>query len=438
MASRYKIIESHGEELALFQTPETNTAQLNVEEHLFRPVSQIGASSSYLEFHVPGNNSNYVDLSKTRLHVRLRIVKENGTDIGEDDQVALVNLPLQSIFNQVDVSLNQVPVCKLPQPLYSYKSYVDTLMRNGEEPKETQLQSQLWFGDTPGHMDNAKPTGMDEDSGANAGLANRWAFTVNSKLVDLEGSLHVDIFNQPRYLLNGVSLHIKLWQASNPFRLMASGNDPGYKVQIVDATLKITTVSVRPEIILAHNEALKKMPALYPYYKSDFRVFSVSQGNMNFMTDNMWNGECPSKAVIFLVSARAFNGAYDRNPYNLKHCNVTYISFTVDGVSKCGVLQPDFERDTYVECYLSMFTSTNNYGKDTGCDISRWAYKRGYTFYVVDVDGHHAKDYLPMPKKGHTRLELKFDRPLEESVNVLVYGLFPATLQIDQARNVIP
>ena len=436
---KYKIIEAHGEELALFQTPETNTAVQSIEEFLYRPVSQLASSSSYLEFSIPGNSTHYLDLSKTRLNLQIRIVKQDGSPIGVDDPVTLINLPSQTIFSQVDVSLNQVPVCKLPQPLYAYKSYLDTLLMNGEESKESYLQSELWFHDMAGEMDNVHPVGDVKDAGLNPGLVLRHAYTAGSKIVDLEGSLHIDFFNQPRYLINGVSVHIKLWQSSDPFRLMAGGDNPMYKVEIIDAVLKVTGVSVTPEVILGHSAALKKMPVLYPFIQSDFRTYSVPQGSLNFVADNMWNGHCPSKAIVFLTSSQAYNGSFKANPFNLQNCKLNYLSFTLDGVTKgmSKALQPDYQNDNYIEAYVSTFTGNNMYGKNTGNDISRHAYKNGYCYYFLDIDGQHSTSCMPMIKKGHTRIEVKFAEPLKESFNLVIYGKFPTTVQVDEARNVI-
>jgi hypothetical protein len=76
-------------------------------------------------------------------------------------------------------------------------------------------------------------------------------------------------------------------------------------------------------------------------------------------------------------------------------------------------------------------------GKNTGCDISHYAYKHGYTIYHIDLDGHHSQKYLPLPRKAHIRVEARFANPLPASMNMIVYGKFPTTLKIDKARSVI-
>lgn len=43
---------------------------------------------------------------------------------------------------------------------------------------------------------------------------------------------------------------------------------------------------------------------------------------------------------------------------------------------------------------------------------------------------------FPLIRKGHTRIELKFNTPLSETVTLLLNAKFPSCLSIDAARNV--
>ena len=84
--------DAHGEGLALFGLPQTNTAVQNIEWIDYRPVSQL-TSSSVIEFNIPGNSINYIDLRNTRLHLKVQIVDKDGDPISDDIKVTLINLP---------------------------------------------------------------------------------------------------------------------------------------------------------------------------------------------------------------------------------------------------------------------------------------------------------------------------------------------------------
>jgi hypothetical protein len=89
--------------LDLFHSPPVNTAIYQREYVSYRPVTQISKEAPIV-FSIPDSSSDYKDLKKTILHIKARILKD-GTPVKRTDKVAFCNLPIQSIFRQVDISL---------------------------------------------------------------------------------------------------------------------------------------------------------------------------------------------------------------------------------------------------------------------------------------------------------------------------------------------
>ena len=94
-------------ELNLFSVPPT---QVTVEKSKFIDyylVSTLSEDSTPIEFLIPGNGEDYlVDPSRIQLYIKAKIRAADGDDIVEDAQVGPDNLFLQSLFSQVNVSLN--------------------------------------------------------------------------------------------------------------------------------------------------------------------------------------------------------------------------------------------------------------------------------------------------------------------------------------------
>ena len=126
-----------------------------------------------------GTGDAYIDLANTYLFVRAKIIRGVGTNLADDTPVAPINNWLHSLFSQVDVYLNDTLVTP------SSNTYPF-----GAEAKKTQLTSQLWYKDTAGHMD------ATQENGGNAGLARRRRHIVGSRVVEIMGRLHVDLFMQ--------------------------------------------------------------------------------------------------------------------------------------------------------------------------------------------------------------------------------------------------
>ena len=152
---------------------------------------------------IPGTGDAYLDLANTHLHIRAKVVRGVDTDLVADTPVAPVNNWLHSLFSQVDVYPNDTLVTTSSNN-YPFRAYVDTVLSHGAEAKKTQLTSQLWYNDTAGHM-NAPTV-----HGGYTGLVERRRYIAESRIVDMMGRLHVDLFLQDRFLLNGVSVKLRL------------------------------------------------------------------------------------------------------------------------------------------------------------------------------------------------------------------------------------
>ncbi|EFA12677.1 hypothetical protein TcasGA2_TC010700 [Tribolium castaneum] len=102
---------------------------------------------------------------------------------------------------------------------------------------------------------------MDVIGDEKLGYATRYKLTSASKEIDLIGHLNCDIFNQEKFLINGVEMRLKLVRSRDSFALMADGVNG--KIQITDATLMIRRNKISPTILLAHSKALDILTAKY-------------------------------------------------------------------------------------------------------------------------------------------------------------------------------
>lgn len=421
----------HTEELALFTVPPTNSGVEKIQWVQYRPVSQLSDQGA-IEFAISGNSVQYVDLRKTKLHVKFKVENTSG-NADASDEVTVINYFLHTMWSSVDVFLQQQPISTGTGSHYAIKAYLETLLNYGEDAKESQLTKALFYQDN-GDMDSCSTLGR------NMGLNQRFIFTQGQSIVDVEGSLHADVFQQPRYILNGVDIGLKLWPSKDSFRLINNHNDKSYKVTLVDACLKVCKVTVAPPVVLAHNEALSIAPAKYPYQKTSVKVFTLPAGQHSASLDDVFQGACPSKLTVGFVAASAYNGNFKLNPLNFKHYSLNFMAFYVNGESvPTQPITCNFEQNQYIEAYQSLFTVTGKDEEDSGNEIDRLQYKNGNTLFGFLVDPTAASDlaYWPVVKHGHTRLDIKFSKALPESVNVILYATFPGMFQVDASRNVI-
>ena len=93
---------------------------------------------------------------------------------------------------------------------------------------------------------------------------------------------------QDRFLLNGVSVKIRLVRSKDAFSLMAGGANPDYKVRIVDAVLFVRKAVLSSTVAMAHIRALEKGTAKYPLRPVDCKVYSIPQGAMSSTHENLF------------------------------------------------------------------------------------------------------------------------------------------------------
>ncbi|KAG8239560.1 hypothetical protein J437_LFUL019252 [Ladona fulva] len=417
-------------ELDLFAIPPTQTSIRNSQWVHYKPLSSINDDSP-LEFVVSGAGDEYIDLGQTLIHVVVKIVKADGTDTAEEQKVGPVNSFLHSLFSQVDVYLNQKLISP-PSNTYAYRSYIENLLSYGPAAKQSHLTMSLWYDDTAGLMDN-----LDHH---NAGLAKRRNFTKLSRPIDMIGCIHSDIFNQDKFLLNGVELRIKMIRSRDTFCLMSE--TPYAKVKILDATLLVRRVCINPSVLIAHSKTLEKSPAKYPLTRVEVKVLTISSGVQSKVIDNIFIGQLPKRCIIGFVTNSAFNGTVTRNPFNFQHFSMTHLSLYIDGQQiPSKPLQMDFTNDRlHVMAYHTLFSGTGIHFLNEGNAISREAYPHGYCLTAFDLTtdlSSNLHSHWNLVRQGSLRLDVRFEQAVPETLTCLIYAEFDNIIEIDRNRNVL-
>ena len=400
-----------------------------VEHHPIASISDNGP----IEFFVSGSGEDYIDLANTYLYVQAKILKQDNTNLTGTDIAAPVNNWMHSLFSQVDVSLNETLITPSSQT-YAFRSYIENLISYSEEAKATQLSSILWSKDTNKYLDSLVLA-------ENTGLKKRNEFTKESKLVEMMGRLHVDLFHQDRYLLNGIDMKLRLIRSRDVFSLMAkitAATLTSAKVSIVQAALFVRKTKLNPAIQIAHVKALDKGTAKYPIRRVDCKVFTVSQGSRSVNQENVFLGQLPKRLVIGMVDNDAFNGAYEKNPFHFKHNKLNFLALYVDGHQvPSKPLKPDFANEKFVRSYINLFAATGKMNEDEGNNITRADFANGFTLFAFDLTPDLSEGHFNLIKRGNLRIEMQFAESLPTTTNIVVYAEFENCIEIDRSRNVL-
>ena len=428
--------EAQPSELALFDLPPTQTAVENIYYQDVLPLSQV-SNDSPVEFVISGQNGmEYIDMKNTLIYVKARIKKADGTAIDGDIDTAPINFFLPGLFSNLDISLQGKTVVSTTNH-YAYKAYIQTLLQYGYDAKSSQLTTQLWSKDTEGAMND-----VDAVNGSNYSMKRRAQLFQGDKCVDLQGPLYHDLFKMNRYLLNQVSVNVKLYKSRPEFCLVSNAASPSYKVVFEDIRLRVAKVRVNPAVIYAQSQALSVTNAKYPFTQTIVKQMTIPSGSTNFTYDNIFQGMRPNFVCVGFVLAEAASGAYKQNPWYFQHFNVSNIGLYVDGIPVNGnplKLNYDSSSGTdTIHVLTNMFTSTGKWLNDSGINLDRGDIAEGYALYTFNLEPtFQDSQYLTLLKQGNVRFEATFKQALAKTITCIIYAEYPGYFEINSARDIV-
>ena len=307
--------------------------QTSVEDGYYlevRPLSAITANSP-IEFVVKGSPEHYMDLSDTHLHIQAQIVREDGSDLTEADDglVIFEQLAIHSLFSTVDVSLNNV-LCSTSNQNYPYRSYIETLLNYDAATKHSQLEISGLFPHSKGDFN------FDYRNNSST-LKKRRQRVEKSKVFDLLGKVHADLSYCEQYMLNGVDVRLRFVRSKDSFALNACTKVEGevvhpYKVKIIHAGLFVKKLKISPVITLAHEKVLSQNHnARYSIKRVVTKCHSVAKGSLFINIESLFSNQIPSRVVVGMVDADAYNGNYTNSGLNFKTNFLSSLSFQLDG-----------------------------------------------------------------------------------------------------------
>ena len=156
----------------------------------------------------------------------------------------------------------------------------------GQDAKNSQLSALLWHRNMSEHFDTRGAT--------NPGYTKRKVFAAESKEIDMMGKLHLDLFFQNRYLLNGDEVRLRFICSNDLFCLHGNANQADNKVSLKEVTLFVRKVKPNPAVQLAHVKALQHSTAKYPLRRVEVKSFTVRTGNRSITKENLFLGQLPT------------------------------------------------------------------------------------------------------------------------------------------------
>lgn len=395
-------------ELCIFDRP---TPQVVVDTASFEeifPLNTISGDDVDIEFKIQGSNTHYLDLNDTLLYVETKVVKEDGNTL--DTTVTPANYFFHSLFKDIIVTMNSQQI-EGGNNSYAHKAILESILNYSSDTEAIHLEPMGCF--------------YKEDT--------RQKWVDKSKPYRMCGSLLLDFFNQPKYLIPGVNVHLRLQRTQSSFCLFGKG-----KVQITDAKLYVRRVKVEQSVLMGHQLGLQKQNAVYPIRKSRFISYSVPKGSLDFYKDQIFGDvKLPNFILVTFQPTAALNGDFTQKASEYKNYDVQSITLSRNNDYR-EMYNTDFENNNFVTAYMqSIVRNMGNLNKNMNNGIDLLEFKTRYPFFTFVLSPDFDINQTQIPKQGNLRLDIKFKKALPEPASVIVYGVFDSEIQISKSRAII-
>ena len=414
-------------EFELWSVPPTQTSVLHDIVTDVRPLAAV-SSSQPIEFIVNTAVDEYINLSETYLYIkaRVRLSREDKLDpVKVDwDSVVPAQYFLHSIFSQCELKIGDKEITLSPQT-YHYRAFIDALLAFSTSAKRSYMSACMWTTTKAARNECIKPS-------TDIGREGKW--------FQMEGRLHTDLTFQPKNLVGGLELRVKLIPNDPKFYFTCNdGLSPS--LEIVEAVLRVRKAKVSPHLTATHNQVLRESNARYAITRSEVRYQGIPKGQLDAILDNVIRGQMPRRIFVFLVDTQTFNGSLSKDPFNFKHFDVNFACAYIDGTQyPSSPYAPDFNDGLYMREFMSLYVTLNQNRTDTYTDLDYQSFGRDKTIFAFDFapdlsNGPGASGHANCLTNGTLRLHFRFKRQLPEAVNVLIYCEFDNMIEIDANRN---
>ena len=431
-----KAMEAMNPEFILFDPV---PVQLQVEKGYyqeFTPISTIG-DKQQIVIVVNGTPKQCWDLKKSYLYVRAKITMPDGSNVGNNTNVTVVNNTLHSMFQQVDLELNDKQMSD-NNSLYPYGAYIENELTYERDVQDTWLRAEMFCKDTAGQW----AVFSRANDSTNIGAKTRGICYNGSAEVELMGRPHCDLFKQDRVIPPNCKLTMKLIPSRDIFVLMTPTPDGGgqvnYRLKITDVRLNIHMLDISDGMALALKKMMMTDNARWFLNKTALKLVTIPAGQTTMMQDNAFLGRLPKRVTICMVADAAMAGGYQQNPFQFGHFNLNYLVMNVNGdMVPSRPYTPDFARNAYIREYMSLYQGLRILFADKSLNLTYEEFANGYAFFIFDLTpNNHSGAHSPQ-LSGNIRIEAKFSQALAATINMIIYSEYDAIAELDGKGNVI-
>jgi len=400
----------------LFQPELIEASVVSRHGYIIRPNSLTNVGPMHI--HIPAEGVQYMDPASLRINADIRIKKKNATTGAWDNlveadssKVAPYNNLGNNLFRSIELFMDQKQITVVTTPSYPLKCYIETLLSYGKDAEDGHLRCSYWKKDKAGKHDIPAE---------NDAFAERHKYIEKSRKVRICEPLKVELAAFDKVMATGLTfdLSFNLNHAGNI--LQRTGTDE-YQIQYDDFYLTFDRVVLAPSIHASIERTLSSGKTIsYNYVKGLLRTKQVPLGESNVIWQNLSHSTLPETIAICMVDSLAFNGAYDKNPYNFQHFNLKEIVLRVNSRSiPIQPIQCDFSNKEAIRAYRHFMDNIGIKNSNSPTLVSYEDFLEGSTMFVFDLTPDMCANYHSHKREtGVIELDIQFHSALTKGMTI--------------------
>lgn len=287
----------------------------------------------------------------------------------------------------------------------------------------------------------------------NEGFNERVHWTQKGREVTLYCRFHNDLFMQSKFLPAHTEITLIFEKADPKFYIVCDSAAALKKpfIHIMDMELMMCSVKFFDDIQRQFEARLQSNAIQYPLYVTDMLYFDITRGLNTFHERNIFrNTRLPKTVLIGIVETEKILGQYTTNPLELANNTLAEIGFFVNSIPEpLRPIKVDYTRyhpttPTKIrhaeQAFLTLQTELNLLDSDQSTGIGYRDYLGGYALYAFSLSRTGNKQTNPAvraaPSEGIVDLYIKFSKPLEKNLRVIMMTKTYGTFYIDKNRKI--
>ena len=410
-----------------------------------------------LKFVIDGNDT-CIDLPKSFIYFKLKLTgkaKHSPKDATATDhtivydgagaasnytqtKLSVVNSIVHSLFKSCEVRLNG-QVITLGDTDYGYNTHFQIMINTTEESQNSYFHVIGWKKDTEGFFDDLVNNKAIE-------YRRKTFFTHNEGIGEFIMKPHVGLCFMKKVIPPAINVEFKFQRHPNRnFYMMGNDKEMTYDwdIEILEAKFDVQRYKTSNSFSQDFERMLKEHSLLFNIPDSHIHTCTIPPSVSNYSNESLFRGIPPSRILIAFVGADNYNGKLNKNPYSLHHFNVQSMRLLKNGLDyPVPPIETNFQTipNSFMQAYNRVLLSMGADYNDHSLALTPAQYAAGYFFYsyTMNPDQESGLDISTVPQQpAQIRIEVRFAKALEASVQMIVYSESLTRVSIDSTRRVL-